>query len=318
MSGVTTRAVGHQDRRRRRDADRRAVLQRRHAVRSPAEAADAFGPVEAVGMGVDPRRDLDRLGLVGEEHLGGIERPARQHEDAAAALRQEGERVDGAIGPAPAARLEGLDQPRHRRAAVEPQHEGDVLEQHVFGARHVHQAEDVIDEARLGAGEAQRAAGLGQILAGKAGGEEFVGRQALDRADVGQHVAVGENGRPARGRRDARPRRRPALRGRPPRGRSRAPRCRRRVPRPSSAHPRFGAHPRGEGRSRQAGEVVPHPSRIGGSGSAWRKAEAGVSRTTTRTSPAPSRPRRRSAAGCAPARGRAPSASTASRHRSRS
>src|SRR6185312_5680357 len=158
-----------------RDADRRATLQRRYAINSPSEAANAFRPVETVREIAIVLLRGRRSCVAGQDHVARIARLGQTcgQVDALAPLRQaEGTRVDDAICPPIAECLELVDDETHRVAAGEPEHEAHILEQNPRNAPLAQQAENVIHQAGLSALDTRRLASLRQILAGKTARQE--------------------------------------------------------------------------------------------------------------------------------------------------
>jgi hypothetical protein len=115
--------VRQEDRRGRRNSDRRSILQRRNAIRPPTQSTGAFGPVESMGMSIQPSIHLDRHGFVDQQDVRWITIIAGKKKHPLPSLRQKGQRVHDSIGPPVPSRLELRNESSHGAAFIQAQHE---------------------------------------------------------------------------------------------------------------------------------------------------------------------------------------------------
>jgi hypothetical protein len=110
------------------DADRRTALQRRDCIDGPPKTTQSLGPVEATRHLI--RVGWKRLLLVPfKEDATRIFHSRGEQYHSLSPLRQpKGPSVDDAVRPGEAQIFEFIDQHSHGSAAIELQHERDVLE----------------------------------------------------------------------------------------------------------------------------------------------------------------------------------------------
>lgn len=101
-------------------------------------------------------------------------------------------RIHDPVRPCVAAVGQLLREERHRRSAVEPQHEGHVLEEQPLGRVAIDEAEDLGHETRVPAPDPGGATSLGQVLAGEAGGYDLRVRERVDLPNIADERNIGE------------------------------------------------------------------------------------------------------------------------------
>ena len=111
--------AGRSDRRRRRNTNRRPPFERRHAVHSPSQPADALGPVKPAARPTG----ITRVGLAiipVQQNLPWVVGRRCEQDDSQPALRQaECTSIDDAVCPRIAELPEPLGELRHGPAAIE-------------------------------------------------------------------------------------------------------------------------------------------------------------------------------------------------------
>ena len=181
--------------RRTRDSQSRTGLQRRDGVGRQAVACTSLRPIESYWACQIEDRPFPVPGIVGEQHVTRVGRPARHDEHATAALsKAEPPAVHNPIGPLVAALFESLQDVLHSRSVPEMQHEIDVFDNDPGHGTMVEQLEQLADDRALPASDSFLVAGHGQVLAGEAGPDDLCTFRKLSE---GCSVRLQANARPS-------------------------------------------------------------------------------------------------------------------------
>ena len=166
-------SVGEQDRGWRGYADGGSTFQSGNGIDCPAQAPDAFGPIEATG----------RLGAVGfriggggrscivcEQYGSRVVFQGGQQVNAPSALREaQAPGIHYAIGPMISEGLQCTGDVVHCAAAIELQHERYVFQEDPGRPVLLHESEDFPHQAGAQSGDSSGLAGLAEILARESG-----------------------------------------------------------------------------------------------------------------------------------------------------